>query len=131
MILKISGNICPTMVGWIQKFQSFMCHTSRDIIRYFPQLPVKTLYVSITCICINIYVCICAEVSRAPLIGAPSAAPFLGAGARTAAPLFCSVALEVFCAPALALLYESNNKAVFNVIQVYNQQLTTLQAYTS
>ena len=34
MILKISGNICPTMVVQIQNFQKFMRNTSRDIIRY-------------------------------------------------------------------------------------------------
>ena len=35
MILKISGNIYPTMVVYNQKFQKFMSITSGDIIRYF------------------------------------------------------------------------------------------------
>ena len=35
MILKISGNICSTMVVQIQTFQKFLCNTSRDILRYF------------------------------------------------------------------------------------------------
>ena len=35
MVLKISGNIYPTMVVQIQENQKFMCNTLRDIIRYF------------------------------------------------------------------------------------------------
>ena len=35
MTLKISGNICSTMIVQIQKIHKFMCNTSRDIIRYF------------------------------------------------------------------------------------------------
>ena len=33
--MKISDNICPTMVVEIQKCQKCMRNTSRDIIRYF------------------------------------------------------------------------------------------------
>ena len=35
IILKVSGNICPTMVVYMQKLKKFMCNTSRYIIRYF------------------------------------------------------------------------------------------------
>ena len=35
MILKISDNICPTMVLLIQKFKKFRRNTSRDTISYF------------------------------------------------------------------------------------------------
>ena len=41
MILKISGNICQTMVVKIQKCQDFMYNTSRDIIFYFSAVSIE------------------------------------------------------------------------------------------
>ena len=54
-ILKISGNIRPTTVVWIQQCQKCMCTTSRDTMRYLSTVAsedpvcvsrVTTMYVS-------------------------------------------------------------------------------------